>query len=207
MVLKVINVTRRLINARAIHVPKMLLCALIQSLGPIVFVQLVNFIVKISTRVVLMICVTKSDHVKTTESVFHHRVVTSANVPLDGRARIVPSGLIPVMVRISRLELCSKHHSQMVRIRVKMEAIVYLLIMSTISSVSVDLRTTRVNIVSCSMIDPLMSALAMILPLAKMSQMIKPVKRSRLVLDALSSTSLFELQNFTFFLVRQCGLL
>ena len=95
----------------------------------------------------------------------------------------------------------------MERIRVKMEAIVYLLIMSMISSVSVDLRTTRVNIVSCSMIDPLMSALAMILPLAKMSQMIKPVKRSRLVLDALSSTSLFELQNFTLFLVRQCGLL
>ena len=107
VVLKVINVTRRLINARAIHVPKKLLCALIQSLGPIVFVQLVNCIVKISTLVVLMICVTKSDHVKTTESVFHHRVVTSANVPLDGRARIVPSGLIPVMVRISRLELCS----------------------------------------------------------------------------------------------------
>ena len=94
-------------------------------------------------------------------------------------------------IKIRALQL---NYSQMVRIRVKMEAIVYLLIMSTISSVSVDLRTTRVNIVSCSMIDPLMSALAMILPLAKMSQMIKPVKRSRFVLNALSSISLFELK-------------
>ena len=72
----------------------------------------------------------------------------------------------------------------MVRIRVKMELTVYSLIMSTISSVSVDLKTTRVNTVSCSMIDPLMLALAMILPLAKMSQMIKPVKRLRLVFEA-----------------------
>ena len=53
---------------------------------------------RISTVVVLMICVTRKDLAKMTESAFPHRVVTSANVRLVGRAKTVLSGLTHAMV-------------------------------------------------------------------------------------------------------------
>ena len=53
---------------------------------------------RISTVVVLMICVTRNDLAKMTESAFPHRVVTSANVRLVGRAKTVLSGLTHAMV-------------------------------------------------------------------------------------------------------------
>ena len=87
-----------MINVRATPAPRTLSCALTQLPDHTVFVLLENCTVRISIAVELMICATKRDLVKTTESVSLHQEATNVNAHLVGRAKIAPSGLIHAMV-------------------------------------------------------------------------------------------------------------